>query len=131
MVVVLIEGFKKKNVIDISGESDEFAVMKELHKIHDMNTYKPMDASMLIYQERKHSIDLVTFITEKRNRDIKARKVAVGIKLRTYNGYDKSNILFHTLNTDMVFLTGVIDVHDHRSVAMLCVVNVFMYVENY
>ena len=63
MVVVLIDGFKIKKVIDISGERDEFAVMNELHKIHDMNTYKPMDVCMWIYQERKHSFALVVFIT--------------------------------------------------------------------
>ena len=35
-----------------------------------------------------------------------------------------------TLNTDSVFLTGVIDVHDHRAVAMLDTDNAFLHVEN-
>ena len=40
-----------------------------------MNTYKPMDASTLTYQERKSTLDLLIFITEKINRGIKSRKV--------------------------------------------------------
>ena len=32
------------------GERGEKAVTKELQKIHDMNTYEPMDASKLSYQ---------------------------------------------------------------------------------
>ena len=56
-----------------------------------MNTYKPMDASKLSYQERKYALASMLFITEKRNGDVKARKVAIGSKHRTYDGYDKSN----------------------------------------
>ena len=49
------------------------------------------------------------FITEKRNGDIKARKVADGSKQRTYDGYDKSNGSSPTVSTDSIFLTVVID----------------------
>ena len=48
------------------------------------------------------------FITEKRNRDIKARKVADGSKQRTYDGYDKSDVLSLTVLTDSIFFTGVV-----------------------
>ena len=70
------------------------------------------------------------FIIEKRNGDIKARKVAVGSKKITYGGYDKSDGSYPTVNTDSVFLTGVIDAHYQRSVSMLDIENVFMHAEN-
>ena len=72
----------------------------------------------------------LVFITEKRNGDIKAINVAVGINHRTYNGYNNRNGSSPTLNTDSVFLAGVIDVHDHRAVAMLDTGNAFLHVEN-
>ena len=59
--------------------------MRELQKIHDMNTYKPMDTSTLTYQEIKDALDLILLITENRNGDIKTRKVAVGSKQRNYD----------------------------------------------
>ena len=47
MGVVLIENLNMKKDINCFGDRDETAVMKELQKIHDMKTYKPMDESML------------------------------------------------------------------------------------
>ena len=44
MGVVLVEHFNMKKGMDLFGDRDETAVMKELQKIHDINTYKPMDA---------------------------------------------------------------------------------------
>ena len=70
---------------------------------------------------------MLLFITEKRNGDIKARKVAVGSKQRTYNGYNKSNDSSSTLNNDSVFLTGVIDAHERRALSMLDIDNDFMH----
>ena len=52
MVVVLIKHFNMKNGINIFGNKAETAVMKELQKVHDMITYKPMDAYTLTYLER-------------------------------------------------------------------------------
>ena len=53
MEVMLIDHFNIEKGISIFGEKAETAVMEELQKIHDMNTYKPMIPSMLIYQEIK------------------------------------------------------------------------------
>ena len=86
MGVVLIEYLNTKNGINVFGRRAETAVMKELQKINDTNTYEPMYAYTMTHQERKYALYLLLFITEKRNGDIKARKVAVGSKQRTYNG---------------------------------------------
>ena len=39
MGVVMIENFNMKKGINIFGDMSETAVVKELQKIHDMNTY--------------------------------------------------------------------------------------------
>ena len=43
----MIDNFNMKKGIGIFGDRDETTVMKELQNIHDMNTYKPIDASNL------------------------------------------------------------------------------------
>ena len=96
-----------------------------------MKTYKPMDSYTLAYQKIKDALALLLFIVRKRNRDIKARKVDVGNKQRTYDGYDKSNGSFPTVNTDSAFLVGVIDAHERRAVAMSDINNYFLHTKNY
>ena len=75
-----------------------------------------MDVYTLTYQEEKNTFALILFVTEKRNRYIKTRKVAIGNKQKTYNRYDKINGSSPTVNNDSVFITVVIDAHDHRAV---------------
>ena len=53
-----------------------------------MDTYEPVHKSDLMFEDRKKALASLMFITEKRNGDIKARKVADGSKQRTYDGYD-------------------------------------------
>ena len=78
-----------------------------------------MDLSTLTYQKRKDALTQLLFITEERNGEIKTRKVAVDNKQRTHEKYDKRNGSLPTVKTDSVFLTGVIDAHYSRSVAIL------------
>ena len=70
------------------------------------------------------------FITEKRNGDIKARKVADGSKQRTYYGYDKSDGSSPTVAKDSIFLTGVKDAKEQRAIAILDIENDFLNAEN-
>ena len=70
------------------------------------------------------------FITEKRNGDIKDRKVADGSKQRTYDGYDKSDGSSPTVATDSIFFTGVIDAKEQRATAILDIANAFLHAEN-
>ena len=70
------------------------------------------------------------FITENRNGDIKARKVADGSNQRTYDGYDKSDGSSPTVATDSIFLTVVIGAKEKRAIAILDIVNAFLHAEN-
>ena len=74
-----------------------------------MDIYKPVYKSNRTFEDKKKALASLMFITEKRNGDIKARKVADGSKQRTYDSYDKSNGSSPTVATDSIFLTGVID----------------------
>ena len=95
-----------------------------------MNTYEPMNASKLSYQEKKDVLASMLFITEKSNGDVKASKVEIGSTQCTYDWYNNINGSSPTVNTDSVFLTWVVDAHERRSVALLDVQNVFLHAEN-
>ena len=83
-----------------------------------------------MFEDRKKALASLMFITKKRNRDIKARKVADGSKKRMYDGYDKSNGSSPTVATDSILLTGVRDAKDQRAIAILDNANAFLHVEN-
>ena len=70
---------------------------------------KCCDPKTLTYKARKKALASLLFVTEKRNGDINARKVADGSKQRSYNGYGKSDGLSPTIATDSSFVTGVVD----------------------
>ena len=95
-----------------------------------MDTYEPAHKYDLTFEDRKKALALHMFITENRNRDIKARKVADVSKQRTYAGYDKSDGSSSTVATDRIFLTGVIDAKEQQAIAILDIANSFLHVEN-
>ena len=70
-----------------------------------MDTYVPMDASKISYEDRAKYLAALMFITEKCNDDIKAVKCAVGSKQRTYEGYEETNGSSPTVMNDAVFIT--------------------------
>ena len=70
------------------------------------------------------------FITEKRNGDIKLRKVADVSKQRTYDVYDKLDGSLPTVSTDSIFLTGVVNAHEKQAIAFLDITNAFLHAEN-
>ena len=107
--VIFAQHFSLKKGLELFGEKADVAVQKELNQIHQMDTYKPIYKSDLTFEDRKKALASLMFITEKRNGDIKARKVADGSKRRMYDGYDKSDGSLPTVATDSIFLTGVID----------------------
>ena len=95
-----------------------------------MDTYEPVHKSDLTFEDRKKALASLMFITEKRNGDIKARKVAYGSKQCTYDGYDKLGGSSPTVATDSIFLIGVVDAAEKRAVAILDIANAFLHAEN-
>ena len=56
------------------------AVHKELTQIHKIDTYEPVHKSDLTFEDRTKALASLMFITKKRNRNIKARRVEDGSK---------------------------------------------------
>ena len=109
--VLMAEHYSTKKAKELFGDSVDDAIMKELKQIHSFETYEPLKASDLSWEEKKQALNSLLFVTEKRNGDIKARNVADGSKQRTYHEYKKNNGASPTVLTESVFLKGVIDAH--------------------
>ena len=95
-----------------------------------MGTYKPMDALVLSWEGKEQAFDSLLFIIKMRNGTIKANKVAVDSKQYTYNVYDKSKDLSLTANNDSVFLTGLVDTHEGRTIRILEITTDFLHADN-
>ena len=89
--VILVQQYGIKKGIQLFRKKSYSAVVKELTQIHKLETYEPIMGSYLSWEEKKKALESLLFITEKRNGDIKARKVANSSKKRTYNGYAKAD----------------------------------------
>ena len=126
----MAEHYSMKKAKELFGDSADDAIMKELRQIHSFETYEPLKASDLTWEEKKEALNSLLFVTEKRNGDIKARNVADGSKQRTYEGYDKKDGASPTVLTESVFLIGVIDACERRAQAVIDVANAFLQSHN-
>ena len=102
MGVLMAEHYSMKKAKELFGDSAYDAIMKELKQIHLFETYEPLKASELSWEEKKEALNSLLFVTEKRNRDIKARNVADGSKQRTFEGYEKKDEASRTVLTESV-----------------------------
>ena len=131
MGVVFSHHFSLNRGLKLFGDKADVAVQKELSQIHVMDTYDPIIKSSLTIEYRRKSLASLVFIVEKRNGDIKVSKVADGSKQRTYHGCDKSDGSSPTVLMDSIFLTGVVDAHEMRAIAILDIDNAFLHAEKY
>ena len=109
--------------------------MTELTQIDDFETYKPVHKHELSEQDRRDALKSMIKVTEKRadeegNRKIKSWMVADGSKQRSCEGYEKSDGSSPTARTDSVIMTGVVDAHERRHIAIIDVENPFLQSEN-
>ena len=75
-----------KKVKKLFEDKASVVVVRELNQINDFETYKPIKDGDLSWEKKEKTLESLTFVTEKRNSNIKARKVADGSKQRTYDG---------------------------------------------
>ena len=109
--------FLKKGIA-LFGDKAEQATTAELQAIHDMGTYEPLNVSNLTRDNKCDALELLLFLTEKRDGRIKSSKCAMRSKQRTYDGYDKSAGSSPTVTTKGLILTCGIDIFEGRKLAI-------------
>ena len=122
--------YSLKKGVEIFSKPSSKATTVELSKIHTMGTYEPMDSKNLTKNQKQQALNSLLFITEKRDGRIKARKVAIGSKQRSFDGYNKANGSSPTVSTKGVILTAAIDGHFCRNVATINIPNAFLWANN-
>ena len=94
--------------------------------MNDFETYVPIRASDLSWEEEKKAFGSLIFVTTKRKEGINACKVVNKSKQHTYNEYDKADGSISIVVTESVCMTRVIDARERREVAALEIVNAFL-----
>ena len=128
--VILVQQYNLKTGMELFGNRAKEATTNELQQIHDFGTYIPVMSKELTREEKIKALYALMFIVEKRDGRVKARKVAVGSKQRTFPGYVKSDWSSPTVTTDGVIITSTIEAHEGRDVAVLDLPNEFLHADN-
>ena len=89
---------------------------KELNEHHAMDTCIPVDPDSLTPQQKQEAIQSLMFSQRKRDGHTKAQVCANGSSQRRQAGCKKEDSAAPIVATDSVFITGVIEAHEHRKV---------------
>jgi len=125
---------KKANVFSLNaglkrfGERGETAVAKELNQFNMLNTFIPLDANNLTYDQRRSALASLIFLTEKRNGDVKARACANGAPQREHIAKDETTS--PTVTNEANFTLAAIAAHERRHVATMDLPGAFLHADN-
>ena len=97
---------------------------KELTQLHNRNVFEPIHPSQLTQLEKDKAMNSLIFLTEKKDRTIKARACANGSSQKPY--IDKHNATSPTVTTEALLTTAVIDAKQNRDVVTLDIPNAFV-----
>ena len=109
------------------GEEGYTATYKAAEQLHDSVCFQPISISKLTNSERKKAQLALTFLTEKRDKSIKARTCYNGKPTREW--LTKQDAASPTVSIESLILTAMIDTHENRDVMSADVPNAFIQTE--
>ena len=71
--VLLAKHYSMKKAKELFGDRSDDAVMKELRQIHPYETYEPLKASNLTWEQKKEALNSLLFVTKKKRRSDQAK----------------------------------------------------------
>jgi hypothetical protein len=119
-----VETYSLKRGIKTFGDRAQDAADAEMRQLHDRTVFAPIDVSKLTPKERKHAMESLLFLVEKRDGTIKGRTVADGSKQRAYISKEKATS--PTVMTESIMLTATIDAKEGRDVMTADIPNAFV-----
>ena len=108
----------------IIGIHRKRATYKEMKQLYDRTVFRPVKVESLTTLERQRAMESLIFLTEKRDKSVKARTCANGSTQRAY--IPKEEAASPTAATDSILVTAVIDAEQERDVMTLDVPNAFV-----
>ena len=115
--VALVQTYNLKQGLKLFGKRAEDATTKEFTQLHDTESFIPMDAAALSYEERREALNALLFLTEKRDGKIKARVPVDGSPQRKYMA--KHDAASPTVANEAVKLTCAQEAHEGRCVKVV------------
>lgn len=91
------------------------SVLAEYGQLKDKSVFKPKYANTLSIEERRNSLNLITFMKKKRSGKLKTRACADGRKQRLY--IKKEEASSPAIHLESLLLTMMVDAHEGRDVA--------------
>jgi hypothetical protein len=119
--------YSLKQGIKKFGKPGIEAVHKEMKQIHDRVIFEPIRIEEMTILERKRAMESLIFLTEKRDKTVKARVCANGINQRAYMSREEASS--PTAASEAIIITGVIDAKQKRDVMTLDIPNSFVQTE--
>ncbi|MDA3875508.1 MAG: reverse transcriptase domain-containing protein [Halothiobacillus sp.] len=120
----LTEQMGIKKGLKAFGQDGAEAVVKEMHQLHYRKVIRPVKSSEMSKTQKRNSLRYLMFLKQKRCGKIKARGCADGRKQRVYKTKEETSA--PTVHTESLFLSCVIDAHEHRNVVTCDIPGAFM-----
>ena len=120
----LTEQMSAKRGLKQFGKRGADAIMDELRQLVYRNVMRGVNRSDMSREEIKCALQYLMFLKEKHSGKIKGRGCADGRKQRLYKGKDETSS--PTVFIESLFLSSMIDGHEHRKVMTLDIPGAFM-----
>eukprot|EP00957_Ditylum_brightwellii_P023831 1798148-Ditylum_brightwellii.AAC.1 len=106
------------------GNKGRQAFSKELHQLHNRKVFAPIHVHQLSKQEKARDMESLIFLTEKRDKSVKAKAYANVSPQKSYISREKA--ASPTAATESVLITSVMEPKQHRDIITLDVPNAFV-----
>ncbi|MGL4349163.1 MAG: reverse transcriptase domain-containing protein, partial [Plesiomonas shigelloides] len=110
--------------LKLYGARGTDAAGKELDQLHSRCCFTPRDVSTMTAEEKAKALEALMFLTEKRDKSIKARMVANGKPSRVWNS--RGDSASPTAALESILLTCAIDAKEGRDILTGDVPNAFI-----
>jgi Reverse transcriptase (RNA-dependent DNA polymerase) len=110
--------------LKVWGERGSTAASKEMNQLHDRNCFSPVSVADMTPQERAKAMEMLMFLTEKRDESIKGRAVYNGKPTREWKS--KEDSASPTASLESVMILSVIDAKERRDIMSCDIPNAFI-----
>jgi uncharacterized protein YeaC (DUF1315 family) len=123
----MTEQMSLKKGLKYFGKSGADAVVAEMRQLDYQNVIKPVDGKSLTLEQKRHALQYLMYLKQKRCGRIKARGCADGRKQHLYKSKDETSS--PTVSTEAVFLTSIIEAQECCKVMTIDIPGAFMHVD--
>ena len=124
VMAYLLTQYKLKPGLWKFGTRGAKAALKEMIQLHIMDTWTPMDAGKLSWEQRMRALSSLLFLKEKQTGDIKGRACINGAPQQAY--IPKEDAASPTVSTELTFITATIAAKEGRKVRCYDVPSAFV-----